>query len=109
MIQAMRTSWHGIVRLGIALTALMLAACATSPPAQQMAAARAAIQTAKSMPGESPEADRMLHSAEEMLDKAARAIDEQRFEEARQRALRARREAQRAARIKQRQQHREKE
>jgi len=82
--------------------AAILAACATSPPVQQMAAARSAISTARSIPGDSIRARNILKSAEQALEDAARAIRQAHYEEARQKAIKAQRDAQRAAKIKQR-------
>jgi len=89
------------MRWGLFIVMLMLAACAISPPVQQMAAARSAISTAKSIPGGNVRATKILKSAEQTLQEAARAIEQEHYEEARQKALRAQRDAQRAAKIKQ--------
>jgi len=85
---------------GIAI-ALLLVACATSPPVQEMAEARSAIQTAKGIPNSNLPADLALRSAEQMLKEAADAIREEKFEQARQLALSAKRKAQSAVQYKQ--------
>jgi len=85
---------------GIAI-ALLLVACATSPPVQEMAEARSAIQTAKGIPNSNLPADLALKSAEQMLKEAADAIREEKFEQARQLALSAKRKAQSAVQYKQ--------
>ncbi|HKJ83110.1 MAG TPA: DUF4398 domain-containing protein [Mariprofundaceae bacterium] len=80
---------------------LTMGACATKAPVQEMAAARSAIETAKSLPADGKEADEALKSAEQSLQEAADAIEHQRFDHARSKALEAQRQAQRAARMKQ--------
>jgi PBP1b-binding outer membrane lipoprotein LpoB len=85
---------------GIAI-ALLLAACATTAPVQEMAAARSAIQTAKEIPRTSPSADLALKSAEQMLNEAAEEIRQEHYERARQLALSAKRKAQSAVQMKQ--------
>jgi len=79
----------------------LLAACATSPPVQEMAAARSAISIAKSLPNGGPKSDASLKSAEQALEEAARSIDAERYEMARHLAVEAKKEAQRAAKLKQ--------
>jgi len=93
MIQGMR--W------GLFIVMLMLSACATSPPVQEMAAARSAISMAKSLPHGGSESAASLKSAEQALDEAARAIDAERYERARHLAVEAKHKAQRAAKLKQ--------
>lgn len=81
---------------------MVLSACASKPPVQEMAEARAAISAARNMEtvgGDEPEA---LISAERALEKASEAIEKKQFERARQLALEAKQKAQQAARIKQR-------
>jgi len=93
MIQGMR--W------GLFIVMFMLAACATSPPVQEMAAARSAISMAKSLPNGGDKSAASLESAEQALEKAARSIDAERYERARHLAIEAKHKAQRAAKLKQ--------
>jgi len=86
--------------VGLAL-ALMLASCATSPPVQEMADARSAIQAAKEIPHSNMPADTALKSAEQLLAEAAEAIRKEHYEQARQMALAAKRKAQSAVQYKQ--------
>jgi len=85
---------------GIAI-ALLLAACATSPPVQEMADARSAIQTAREIKRTNLPAELALKSAEKMLSEAAEAIRKEHYEQARQAALAAKRKAQSAVHYKQ--------
>ena len=80
---------------------LLISACATQPPVQEMAEARSAIHMAAKLPGDHPKAEAYLKSAEQALEEAAREIDAEHFEHARRKALEAKRHAQQAARIKQ--------
>lgn len=91
------------MRLGLiaVVFATLLAACATSPPVQEMADARLAIQTAKEMPKSNLPAEVALKSAEQMLNDAAEAIRKEHYEQARQLALGAKRKAQKAVQYKQ--------
>ncbi len=89
------------MRLAIPFVCLLLAACATSPPVQEMAAARTAIQMAQSLPRSSHMAEAKLKSAEQALSEAAEAIKLERYERARQLAVSAKRKAQQAAKLKQ--------
>jgi len=93
----MKSGWIGITM------AMALAACATTPPVQEMAAARSAIQTAKEIPKSNLPAELALKSAEQMLNEAAEAIRQEKFEQARQLALSAKRKAQSAVQYKQNQ------
>lgn len=81
--------------------ALFLAACATTAPVQEMAAARSAIQAAKEIPKSSPLAEQDLKSAEQMLDEAAEEIRQEHYGRARQLAVSAKRKAQHAVQLKQ--------
>ncbi len=92
-----------MIRSLLLMLALALSACAHKPPVQDMADARAAVETARQLAGDSEAARRHLGRAERALAAAARAMREERFEEARRKAAEARRQAQIAARIKQRQ------
>jgi len=89
------------MRLGLFILILMLVACATSPPVQEMAAARSAISMARSLPDGGSKSDASLKSAEQSLAEAARSIDAEHYEMARHLAVEARKEAQRAAKFKQ--------
>ena len=89
----------------VAVLMSALASCATAPPVQEMAAARSAISTAKSLPDGGNKARAVLKSAEQSLEEAAAAIRKQRYDQARQLAVSARRKAQRAAMLKQKRQH----
>jgi len=91
----MKSGWIGITM------ALVLAACATTPPVQEMAAARSAIQAAKEIPKANLPAELALKSAEQMLGEAAEAIRQEHYEQARQMALAAQRKAQSAVQYKQ--------
>lgn len=84
--------------------ALMLVACATAPPVQEMADARSAIQAAREIPKSNLPADLALKSAEQLLGEAADAIRKEHYEQARQMALAAKRKAQAAVQYKQQQQ-----
>jgi len=89
------------MRQGLLIVMFILAACATSPPVQEMAAARSAISMAKSLPNGGVEAAASLKSAEQALAEAAHSIDEEHYERARRLAVEARRKAQVAAKLKQ--------
>ncbi|MDX8412074.1 MAG: DUF4398 domain-containing protein [Mariprofundaceae bacterium] len=84
---------------------MVLSACATKPPVQEMAEARAAISAARSVETASGEEPESLISAERALQKASKAIEKKQFERARQLAREAKRKAQQAASIKQRDMH----
>jgi Domain of unknown function (DUF4398) len=87
--------WHrGLLFL---LIAAALAACAVKPPVQEMAEARSAIEAAKQMHPDQPEAKQELKSAEQALQQAADAIDRQQYELARRKAIEAKLKAQHAA------------
>ncbi len=79
----------------------VLTACATSPPVQEMAAARSAISIAKAIPHGGSESIASLKSAEQALAEAARSIDEEHYGRARRLAVKARQKAQMAAKLKQ--------
>jgi len=89
------------MKRGLFAILLLLSACATHPPAQEMSDARSAIKTAQDLPGHTVKADKYLKSAEKALEDAAASIKLERFERARLKALEAKRHAQQAARIKQ--------
>jgi len=80
---------------------MLLASCATTPPVQEMADARSAIQAAKEIPHTNLPAELALKSAEQMLSEAAEAIRKEHYEQARQTALAAKRKAQSAVQYKQ--------
>ncbi|MDX8391510.1 MAG: DUF4398 domain-containing protein [Mariprofundaceae bacterium] len=79
---------------------LLFTACATTPPVQEMAAARSAIQMAKELPQGTKKAEEKLQSAEHSLSQAAAAIKQQHYEYAKQLAISAKRKAQGAAELK---------
>lgn len=81
--------------------AVLLASCATTPPVQEMADARSAIQAAREIPRTNLPAELALKSAEQMLSEAAEAIRKEHYEQARQIALAAKRKAQSAVQYKQ--------
>ena len=83
------------------ITVLLLLLSCTHPPTQEMANARSAIQTAKSLPGDQPQATEALHDAEQQRNQASQAIREKDFALAREKALAAKHSARRAAKIKQ--------
>jgi len=89
------------MRQGLFILTLLLAACATSPPVQEMAAARSAISMAKSIPNGGDRSAASLKSAEQALEEAARSIDAAHYERARHLAVEAKHKAQRAAKLKQ--------
>ncbi|RMH61978.1 MAG: hypothetical protein D6678_02040, partial [Zetaproteobacteria bacterium] len=60
-----------------------------------------AIQTARALPGDVPQADQALENAERALDEASRAIRDNNFNLAREKALAAKHSAYRAAKLKQ--------
>ena len=73
-----------------------LVACAVKAPVQEMAEARSAIATARSIVSGSDASNAELISAEQALQRATDAIEQQRFEQARRLALEAKRKAQNA-------------
>ncbi len=85
----------------ILIAALFALISCTHPPTQEMANARSAIQTARALPGEQPQATEALRDAEQQLDMASQAIREKDFTLAREKALAAKHSARRAAKIKQ--------
>jgi len=92
---------RGLSILLLICFAAVLSSCVLKPPVQEMSDARTAIKTAQELPGDGPDADATLKSAETALDEATRAMEEERYERARAKALEAKRHAQQAARIKQ--------
>jgi len=89
------------MRIFLLMSVLFLGACSILPPVQEMAAARSAISTAKSLPNGDARAEASLKSAEQALEEAARSIEQARYEQARHLAIEAKRKAQRAAILKQ--------
>ncbi|ATX81846.1 protein of unknown function (DUF4398) [Mariprofundus ferrinatatus] len=89
------------MKRGLFILLIMLSACATKPPVQEMSNARAAIMAAQELPGSNEKSDSYLKSAETALEEAAEAIRQERYESARNKALEAKRNAQSAARLKQ--------
>ncbi len=82
------------------VTALVVAACATTPPVQEMSEARSAIESARQLEQKSSKANLEIKSAEQSLQEAADAIDKKYYDLARRKAVEAKRKAQRAARMK---------
>jgi hypothetical protein len=79
----------GLVRLGIpvALT-LVLAACGSGPPVQEMSDARQAIAVAREA-GAGERAADQLRAAEALLDSAQQKLTDHAYDEAREDALQA--------------------
>ena len=83
---------------------LVLTACATKPPVQAMAEARAAVQSVRSM-YEGKEAKQaktypFYQSAEDALLEASKALNSKKYDLAKQKAEEAKRHARRAAKLK---------
>lgn len=95
----MRMQWSKLMVLS-ALMALVTA-CAAKAPVQEMAEARAAIETVHQLPGKSEKAEEHLKIAESSLEEATSAIELKWYETARRKAIDAKLRAQMAARIKQ--------
>ncbi len=89
------------------LVALTFASCATKPPVQAMAEARAALQSIRPFYQGQTENDSTAYfyyrSAEESLLEATRAVDEKQYQLATQKANEAKRQARLAAKLKQNQ------
>ena len=87
------------------MVALSLGACATKPPVQAMAEARAAVQSIRPFYQNNQEQDhvafRYYRSAEDSLAEAAKALDEKQYQLATNKANEAKRQARLAAKMKQ--------
>ncbi len=87
------------------LMALTLASCATQPPVQAMAEARAAVQSVRLFYADNNNqgktANHLYKSAEKALLEATEALDKKHYELAAQKAHEAKRKARLAAKLKQ--------
>lgn len=81
--------------IGVLLLALVLAACETAPPVQEMSDARQAITVAREA-GAADLAAAELAEAEKYLQNAEDKLDHQQYREARNAALEAKYRAQKA-------------
>lgn len=86
------------------LTSFVLMSCATKPPAQAMAEARAAVQSVRPLytdeTSKKSVSYRYYQSAEKSLEEAAKALDEKKYAEALHGASEAKRQARLAAKLK---------
>lgn len=76
-------------RLIVPLLALLIAACAISPPVQEMSDARQAIRAAMEAQADKHAPDN-LRDAERLMDEAARSLERGAYDDARRAALAAR-------------------
>ncbi len=99
-----RTLGRMIRVLSLVLISLWLGACATKPPVQAMAEARAAVQSVKPLyvteESKKTKAYQYFQSAEQALLEASRALDEKQYVKAKQKAKQAKLKARMAAKIK---------
>ena len=84
--------------IGVLLLALLLAACETAPPVQEMSDARQAITVAREA-GAADLAATELAEAEKYLQNAENKLDHQQYREARHAALEAKYRAQKALKL----------
>jgi outer membrane PBP1 activator LpoA protein len=84
--------------VGVLLLALVLAACETAPPVQEMSDARQAITVAREA-GAADLAAAELAEAEQYLQNAEAKLDHHQYREARHAALEAKYRAQRALQL----------
>jgi outer membrane PBP1 activator LpoA protein len=95
---------HMIRLCAVFLASLVLASCATKPPVQAMAEARAAVQSVRTLyvddVSKKSIAYRYYQSAEKALIEAAKALDEKNYAEAKHEAHEATRQARLAAKLK---------
>ncbi len=90
---------HSITRLSATLALiLLLAACETAPPVQEMSDARQAISVAREA-GAADLAATELAEAEKYLQNAEERLDRQQYREAREAALDAKLSAQKALKL----------
>ena len=90
------SSTRSITRLfGVLALTLLLAACETAPPVQEMSDARQAITVAREA-GAADLAAAELAAAEQYLQNAETKLDDEQYREARQAALEAKLRAQKA-------------
>ena len=92
------TPIRSITRLAGVLTLLLLAACETAPPVQEMSDARQAITVAREA-GAADLAAAELAEAEKYLQDAEQRLDRQQYREARNAALEAKLRAQKALKL----------
>ena len=92
------TPTRSIIRLAGALALLVLAACETAPPVQEMSDARQAITVAREA-GAAELAAAELAEAEKYLQNAEQRLDRQQYREARNAALEAKLRAQNALKL----------
>ncbi|MDQ7001259.1 MAG: DUF4398 domain-containing protein [Ghiorsea sp.] len=83
---------------------LVLSSCASKPPVQAMAEARAAVQSVRVLyvdkEAQQQKAYKHYQSAEQSLLEATQALDEKRYKLAKRKARQAKRQARLAAKIK---------
>jgi len=83
---------------------LVMASCASKPPVQAMAEARAAVQSVRVLymdeEGQQQKSYQHYQSAEQALLEATQALDEKRYELAKRKAREAKRQARLAAKLK---------
>jgi hypothetical protein len=83
---------------------LVLASCASKPPVQAMAEARAAVQSVRVLyadkEAQQQKSYQHYQSAEQSLLEATQALDEKRYELAKRKARQAKRQARLAAKLK---------
>ncbi len=100
-----RNLGHMIRIYALVFISLLLSSCATKPPVQAMAEARAAVQAVRpfyaDQSAEDSAAKRYYQSAEQALLDATKALDEKRYIYATQKAHEAKRQARIAAKLKQ--------
>jgi len=91
--------------LSFLLMGLVLTACASKPPVQAMAEARAAVQSVRPLyqnrQAENTKTYKHFQSAERALLEASKALDEKKYALAKQKAKEAKRHARFAAKLKQ--------
>ncbi len=90
--------------LGVVLISLWLSACATKPPVQAMAEARAAVQSVKplydSNEAKQSKTYKYFQSAEKALMEATQALDAKQYVKAKKKAKQAKQKARLAAKVK---------
>ena len=94
-----------MIRLSaLLLSSIILVSCATKPPVQAMAEARAAVQSLRILYQEGKETNSAAYhyyqSAEESLADATKALDEKNYAKAKHEAYEAKRQARLAAKLK---------
>jgi len=94
-----------MIRISVVLlSSFLLASCATKPPVQAMAEARAAVQSVRVLyaqdDAKNNAAYRYYLSAEDSLTEATKALDDKDYAQAKHEALEAKRQARLAAKLK---------